>query len=72
MTTIRAQRHGGGRALAMVPVAALVLLAPGVDLAWAADAHVDELPQPEAAGWWRWPLALFFICFFLGAIARPG
>jgi uncharacterized membrane protein YfcA len=71
-TTIRAPRRGVGRALAIALTATMIMLALGVDPAWAADTHVDELPQPEGAGWWRWPLALFVVCFFLGVIAVPA
>ncbi len=71
-TTIRAQGGGAGRALALALPASMLLLALGVDHAFAAAAEVDELPHPEGAGWWRWPLALFVVCFFLGVIAVPA
>jgi uncharacterized membrane protein YfcA len=71
-TTIRAQRGGAGRALAVALPASMLVLALGVDPAWAAATEVDELPHAEGAGWWRWPLALFVVCFFLGVIAVPA
>ncbi len=71
-TTIRAQRGGARLALAAALPATIALLALGVDPAWAAAAEVDELPRTEGAGWWRWPLALFVVCFFLGVIAVPA
>ncbi|MFO1399456.1 MAG: sulfite exporter TauE/SafE family protein [Burkholderiales bacterium] len=45
---------------------ALVLLVLPVTSAFAAPGTIDAAP------WWLWPLALFFVCFALGIVAVPA
>jgi len=45
---------------------ALVVTLLSATSAWAATGALDAAP------WWLWPLALFFVCFALGIVAVPA